>query len=577
MKKITLLFTILLLFACTDKTISEKQGGVVRMCLDNEPGTYLSYEISDYYSATVFRQVMEGLVSFNPQTLETQAQLAKSWSVSDDGLIYTFELRNNVYFHPNDAFKNDEERLFVIEDVIKTFELICSPNDKNNSTFAYSYFLKENLKGATDYYNGKTKSISGVVNNNGKLELHLTKKDNSFLYKLAQIYLAIQAKEIIKANAVSDVVGTGPFKYITYKSNDLPSIHLARNEAYYELDEEDKKLPYLDSLTFIFQHRKLEQLDLFENKKVDMILSLPTSKITEMVQGRLSDFNSVPPKLILYRNALLNTNYYNFNMDDPRFKDVRVRKAFNYAINKQRLGREILKNQYNELGFYGIVPPIPSSFRAYDFDKVKEHGYSFNPEKARKLLAQAGYPEGKDFGSVHLRYSIGDVNAAVADEFSQQIYQVLGITVNIDGTSFEQLIDDARKGKGDIFKMAWIADYPSPENFLINFKGTNIPNDSINKSGFNYAKYNNPKYDLLLDQASAMDDIAKKMKTYSKAEMLLLDDAPLIPLWYNGDLQLIYSDVRNIHFNALRMFNFKKVYLKPWTAEEFQNKVSTKK
>src|SRR5690606_18759916 len=108
----------------------------------------------------------------------------------------------------------------------------------------------------------------------------------------------------------------------------------------------------------------------------------------------------------------------------PRFQDPRVRQAFNYAINKNKLGREVLRDQYDELGIYGVVPPITKDFRGYNFNQVKNFGYSYDPEKARKLLAAAGYPGGEGFGSITLRFNIGDVNSAVADEFAQQIFQV---------------------------------------------------------------------------------------------------------------------------------------------------------
>lgn len=578
MKKIFFLLIISILAGCSDnKKKSEYHGGTIRMCLENEPMTYLTYEISDYYSATIFGQVMEGLVSIDPATLKIKGQIASSWTTSDDGSVYLFDLRKDVYFHPHSIFKGEKERLLIPDDIIKTFELICSPTKSGAESSAYSHLLKDAVKGTEDFYNGKSKSISGIEIKNNKIEITLNQKDDNFLYKLSQIQLSIHSKKIIDADLTTDIIGTGPFIFHQYKTGDVPEIYLSKNHEYYETDEKENQLPYIDTLKFIIQNRKLEQLDLFENKEIDVILALPTSKITKMVEGKLSDFNSTPPALMLNKNALLNTHYYSFNMEDPRFQDVRVRKAFNYAVNRERIGREILKNQYDELGFYGIIPPISQAFRGYDFKAVKDAGYNYNPEKAKKLLADAGYPNGAGFGTINLRFNIGDINSAVADEFAQQIFQVLGVNVNIDGSNFEQLNNDAISGNGDMFKSSWIADYPNPENFLNNFHSVNRPDKTTNKTGLNLSKYNNPVFDNLLEEAKKEDNIGQKMKLYSKAEVELMKNPPIIPLWYSGDLQIIHSYVRNLHFNSLNLFNFKKVYLKEWTAEEYQKEITQKK
>lgn len=572
-----ILFVFILFLSCTNRNKSEFSGGKIRMCIDSEPLTYISYEISDYYSFIVLGQVMEGLVSIDPHTLKITPQIASSWTISDDGMVYLFDIRKDAYFHKHPAFKSYKDRLLTTSDIIKTFELVCSPTKKQSETVGYNYLLKDILVGAEDFYIGKSKTIKGLTVKDGKIQIELTQKDDNFLYKLAQIQLSIQAEEIIEADAIADIIGTGPFVYDQYVGGESPRILLARNEEYYEKDEQGKQLPYLDSIKFYIQNRKLEQLDMFENKDIDLILSLPTSKITKMVEGRLSDFNSSPPLLMLYKNPTLNTHYFSFNMNDPRFSNVKVRQAFNYALDKERLGREVLKNQYNELGSYGVVPPVINSFRGYDFNGVKKFGYDYNPEKARKLLAEAGYPNGQGFGSVNLRFSLGDRNSAVADEFAQQIFQVLGINVNIDGSSFEQLNNDAIDGNGDLFKSSWVADYPQPESFLTNFLSSSIPDRGANRSGLNYSKYNSPKFDKLVDSAKKESNIGKKMKLYSEADMELLKNPPIIPLWYNGDIEIAYSEVRNLYFNSLSFFNFKKVYIKPWTAEEYQKEIAKKK
>jgi ABC-type oligopeptide transport system substrate-binding subunit len=471
------------------------------------------------------------------------------------------------------VFKNEKDRILTAADVIKSFEIGCTKDKKGEPLSAYSMVCKSLVKGADDYYEGKAKNISGIVGKGNKVTFHLEHSDHNFLYKLAQVNSHIISKKVADKGLLTDVIGTGPFQYGEEKGNEeQKSLLLKRNQDYYLKDKDGNALPYLDELEFIFQSRKMAQLDMFENRRIDLIKGLPTSQITKMMQGRLGDFNGKPPKLILDDNPLLETNYYIFDMLDERFKDPKVRMAFNYAINKDVIGSDILRNQINDVGVYGITPPVLRTLKGYDFDGIKESGYEYDPEKARELLAEAGYPNGEGFGTVQLRYNINDIHSAIADEFSRQIRSVLNINVNIDGSSFEQLIADAETGNGDIFRLGWSADYPSPESFLVNFYGKNIPESTDEPSKVNKSRYKNPVFDEFYERATGTKKQSDQLKFFAKAEKVLLGDPPLIPLWYSGDYAIIYSDVRNFHFNSLNALDFTYVYKKKWTKEEFLKK-----
>ncbi|MCH2223526.1 MAG: peptide ABC transporter substrate-binding protein [Crocinitomicaceae bacterium] len=567
-----LLISLLFFSSCSDNSVQkfEHAGGTFTMALENEPSTYISREVADYYSATVLSQVTECLVGMNPKTTEIVPQLASSWEKVDGGKKYIFTLRDDAYFHPHKVFSGKKDRKLTAEDVVKTFEMGCRKNEQNLPTAMYSFIFKSLLKGADEFHQGTANTISGLSVNNNKLTIELTHKDHNFLYKLSNVSASIISKKIIESENETDVIGTGPFMYSQINDGDQRELVLLRNNDYYLKDESGNSLPYLDSLVFIFQSRKLEQLDLFESGKTDLIVGLPTGRITRMLEGRIEDFNSKPPKLVLANNPLLESHFYFFNLSDKRFEDPRVRKAFNYAIDKTVIGQEILRNQFYDLGDYGITPPVNKALKGYDFKNIKSAGYDFNPEKARQLLAEAGYPNGEGFGSVELRYDIDDTHSAVADEFSKQIFRVLGININIDGSSFEQLNEDGAIGNGDIFRMGWSADYPSPETFLLNFYGKYVPEDIEEPSTINKSRYVNPVFDQLYEKASESQKITDQMNYFCKAEIALLEDPPLIPLWYTGDIEIVYSYVRNFHFNALNTFNFTNVYLKEWTTEEYQ-------
>lgn len=566
---------LLIVCSCSDKSKSEFEfaGGEFRMALGAEPSTFVSRDVRDSYSAMVLTQVMECLVSLHPKDLSLQPQIAEYWKIKEQGKVYEFKIREGIKFHPHQIFNSDEERTLTPEDVKKSIELICKKNSLGEATNGYSICFKETLEGADDFHNDKTNEIKGLKINGDKVILRLIEKDNNFLKKLAHISCAIFSKKVHEANVEQDMIGTGPFKFKEYKQGECNSILLVRNEDYYLKDSKGNSLPYLDQLSYTIQPKKLEQLDMFENHELDFIVSLPTSRITKMLEGRLKDFNSVPPMLILSNNPMMTTHYFSFNLLDKRFANPKVRQAFNYALDKDKLGLEVLKNQYYEIGNYGIVPPLVNDYRGYDFKGVQANSYSFNPEKAKKLLTEAGYPNGQGFGSVNLRFSIDELQSAICDEVAQQINQVLGINVNIDGSTFEKLEKDADYGKGEMFKVGWGADYSSPESFLSIFYGKNVPNNPKSPSLYNQTRYSNPQFDKFFEMGKKSTKVAEQMLYFSEAEKILMKEPPFIPLWYRGDYSIVYSNVRDFYVNPLMILNFTRVYKKDWSKEEYLQKM----
>jgi oligopeptide transport system substrate-binding protein len=564
-----ILSVLMCIFSCTEsKKQFEYSGGKISLCLEL---TYLNSEpseIGDFYSQLILGQVYEGLVSINPADLTIQPQIASKIDITNKGLRYIFTIRDDVYFHNIGLSLND--RKLTPQDVVYSIKKACTKKSKKTPSHAFSLVYKNLLRGATDFYDKKTSSISGLSIKGNKVIMDLLQEDNNFLQKLSLISCAVISEK--KSELNTEIVGTGPFILLQKNVTD-ERLLLLKNADYYLYDKAGNALPYLDSLEFIINTKKLGQLDLFENHTTDIILGLPTSRITKMLQGRIEDFNSKPPLFILHNNPGLVTNYYFFNMASERFKDKKVRQAFNYAINKEKIGQNILRNQFYELGHYGIVPPLNSIFRGYHLNDIRERGYLYDPEKAKALLASAGYPEGKGFGNVTLRFNINDIHSAVADEFSKQIKQVLNINVNIDGSTFQQLTVDGDNGNGDIFRAGWAADYPSPESFLNNFFGELVPNNPNDPSHFNQSRYINDQFDNYLKKGKSTNKLAESQKYFSMADRELLLDPPFIPLWYNGEIQVVYSNVRNLNFNAMDLFVFKEVYKKEWTKEEFQKKM----
>lgn len=561
---------LLLLSACGRSRESEHAGGIFRMALDAGMATQHPAMVKDFYSSTVMSQVVEGLVSLDPENLKVRPQIAESYKISSDGTTYEFKIRKKVLFHPHDAFGSEDERILTGEDIVHSFELACKKDPGGHPSPAYVAIFGKNVLGAKAFHEGKARKISGISFRKQVLTIRLVAQDVNFLNKLAGVNAAITSRKV-HASGTDDLIGTGPFLYAGTEDDPQQTIILDQNPEYYLKDRAGCNLPYLDRLEFIIEPDKSRQLALFESEQTDLITSLPTHRITSMLEGRIQDFNGVPPVLVLRNNPLLATNYYFFNMQDDRFRDVRVRQAFNYAVDRHQITHKLLLRQAYEDGIYGVVPPVRKVFQSYDFDAIRRAGYSYDPRRARQLLAEAGYPDGKGFGTVTLRFNLGDIQSSVADAFAKQISSNLGINVNIDGSSFEQTIRDASQLKGDLFKATWFADYNSPETFLQNFYGKLVPASDKAPSSINLSRYQNPAFDRYFEQARHQRKISAQLRYFNLAEQELLKDPPMIVLWYAGDNQLLYSKVRNLRENPMNYFYFREVYIQPWSKEEYQN------
>lgn len=568
---ILILLTLsLVITSCSES--SKKQfefaGGTFKFALANEPTTLEARKVTDLYSSAVINQVLEGLVTLDPKTLEVEPCLAKSWKVSDDGKTITFELRDDVYFHEHKEI--GDSRKFGPSDVIYTIELACTKKMGEDPSSAFSGIYRGILKGATEFYNGETESISGLKSEGNKIIMELESRDVNFINKLTQTTASIVAKELVEAGLETDLIGTGPFMFDKYiEKEQRVNIVLKKNPRYYGEDSEGNQLPYLDSLAYIIEGRSLRQLEMFENEEIQLIEGLPPSRITSMLQGRIDDFNSTPPKLVLRRKPLLATQYYHFNLLKEEFKDPRVRQAINYAVNREEIVRNILNNQAYGTGYAGIVPP--AAFSGYDSKKVKEVSYTYNPIKARELLAEAGYPDGEGFPAINLKFNLGTIHSAVADEFAKQMRKTLKINVNLDGMPFQNKIEDAMEAKGDLFRTSWYADYYSPESFLLNAYGGTVPELASEPSLINHSRYVNEKFDEAFEKAQSSTDIVDRYNHFVEAERILMQDAPFIILWYEETIKVAYSKVRNLDLNEMNYYSFKDVYIKDWTKEEFEN------
>ena len=239
-------------------------------------------------------------------------------------------------------------------------------------------------------------------------------------------------------------------------------------------------------------------------------------------------------------------------------------------MDKNKIIEDVLKGEAYGPGVYGISPP---TFKGYDITKIA--GYDFDRSKAKKLLAEAGYPEGKGFPKVKIELnSGGSKNANVVLEIQKQLKDVLNVDVDFEVVPQKQKLEDAKYARAEIFRSAWIADFPSPENFLWTMYGGSVPADLTQPSYPNTPRYKNPEYDKAFEAGQSAKTQEEAFGNFLKAEQIMIADAPIMVLWYDENYRLIKSNVRNFFYNPMRYRDYSQVYLK---SPEAAATASTKK
>lgn len=563
-------------------------GGTLRFNETDKLQTLYPILITDAISSHVASQIYEGLVKFDPRTLRIIPSLAEKWEIDASGTQYTFHLRKDVKFQDDACFPDGKGRAVTAEDFKYSFELLCR-NDASNANFITSF--KGRVVGATDFYNAganaKAGSLQGVkVVDPQTLQITLEKPGISFLSILANPSASVVPREAVEKYQALMHVGTGPFM-VANIANDTSTLVLVRNPNYYGSDSLGNKLPFLDSIKISYIDNKKAELDLFQQGQLDFVWGLSSEAVKTFVPQVISDFEQKPPRFLLDHSSEFVTQLYQFNTTRPPFDDVRVRRAFSYAIDRNHIVDEVLAREAYGPGINGICPPALPGYKASDikgYEMVKESEDSTKIQKekerelARKLLAEAGYGPGKKpFPPVKLVInSGGSRNTLVAEEVQNQLREHLGVNLEIANVSFQQKLSDERFARSDMFRSAWVADYPSAESFLSLFYGADVPDSLTNPSYPNTSRYRNPEFDKLYDAARTAKTQDEANKLFFEAEQMMINDAPAIILWYDENYRLTQYRVKNFYTNPMRFLDFSQVYIKEEAEKKGDSKDSTK-
>lgn len=531
-------------------------GGSIRIAEVTAPKSIFPQSLTTLVEGLIVTQIHEGLVRLNPKTLEPIPGLAEKWDISEDGKTITFYLRKGARFQKCELFKDGKAPEITSKDVKFTFELLCTEREKN---MHYATVCKDRIVGAEEFYEanlkGEKSSISGFkIIDDYTFSITLKNASYIFLQILANPVASIISETAYKVQKDDLKCGAGPYIYDS-KSSTATHYVLLRNADYYAKDEKGFSVPYLDSVIIDVYPSTEEALNQFKAGKCDFIGSLPSTSIKQIVEENIKEFEKNPPSFILERDAEMISQYYLFNLNKAPLNNVKVRQAISYAIDREKITDKVLRGQAFGPAIYGITPPTFSSY------KIKEiTGYDLDVEKAKKLLAEAGYPGGIGFPELSIIInSESSRNQSVAVEIQKQLKDNLNINVTFEALPNPEKYNLQYKWKGDIFRDGWVADYPSPESFLSIFYSQVIPSDPEKLSYPNSQRYINKEYDAFYEKGR--DAIVKDTANYyfKKAEQTLMNDAPVLALWYESNYRLISSKLKGLVMNPLRYFDLTKV------------------
>lgn len=540
MKKNLAIGLIVLLFACQNR---EDDHHGLKIFRYNEAAGISSLDPAfarDQANIWAVNQLYNSLVQFDDR-LEVAPCIAKSWTIDDSALTYTFLLRDDVYFHPDPCFTKMNRRL-TANDAEYSLKRLANP-----STASPGRWVLNSVALLPD------SSLNIRAANDSVLIIRLKEPFAPFLSMLAMQYCAVVPREAVDYYGKDfrrHPVGTGPFVFKRWEEG--VKLVLRKNEGYFETDGEGRRLPFLDAVSITFIAEKHTAFMEFILGNYDFISGIDPNYKDVLLNknGDLKDeFQST---LRMEKGAYLNTEYLGFQFDfniNPVLKDVRIRRAINIGFDRKAM-MKYLRNNLGIPGESGFVPPALSLNPA---DSAKKTMY--DPQLAAQYLREAGFPGGKGLPEIKLYTTSGYLDLC---EFIQSQLALLGIKLSLELTPPASLRDMMFRSKAPFFRGSWIADYPDAENYYsLLYSENKVPN------GPNYTGFNNNDFDRFYrayNKAVVNEDkvfYAMKMDSVVKAEV------PVVVLYYDIAARFIRKEVKGLKSNPLNLLVLKTVDKKP--------------
>jgi peptide/nickel transport system substrate-binding protein/oligopeptide transport system substrate-binding protein len=493
------LLSVLLISSCINKP--ERLQGYLYLRLSSNPTTLDPALIVDVTGGGIGAKIFNGLVRLD-EKLSIVPDIAERWEISKDGKTYTFYLKENV------RFSNGRE--VTAHDFKYSFERLLTPGTRSPNTW-----VLEKIKGARDFIQGKTKGIVGIkVKDKLTLEITLEESFAPFLSLLCMPAAYVVPKEDVKKWGVdfsTHPSGTGPFVLTEWRHNQY--LRLEARSDYFE------GKPKIKGIVYKIIPEDLTAVADFESGNLD-VLTIPASEFKRYKESpKWKDLISSAPGI--------NTYYLGFNCARPPFNNILLRKAVSYAIDREK----ILKTLYEGRGVLASGP-VPPPLRKWSPPK----SISYNPEKARELLKDAGYQEGLDIKI----YLTSDQEVLDILEVIQGYLLDVGIKAELRQLEWSAYKEAINRGEPDAFWLSWWADYPDPENFLFPlFHSSNFG------AGGNRTRFKNTQVDILIEKGQRSLNKRLQNKYYKKAEEIIVNNAPWVFFWHRTEFIIRQPWIKN--------------------------------
>lgn len=482
----------------------------------------------------VIHQLYNTLVEVD-SSLHIVPSLAKRWEIAEDKKTYTFFLRNDVFFHDDPCFPGGKGRQLKASDVVYSFNRLIDRSTASPGSWVF---------------NDKIDTVEAFkAIDDTTFQLRLQRPYNPILGILSMQYCSILPKEAVEkygADFRRHAVGTGPFRFVTWEEGQ--AMVLQKNPSYFEVNERGARLPYLDGVKVSFYDSKATEFLLFRQGKLDFINDIDASFKDEVLTKRGELRTNWKGKVQLNTHPYLNIEYFGILVDEktPFIKNSplrqrKIRQAINYGFDR----RKMVLYLRNSLGIPATAGFVPAGLPSFDSTKVK--GYDYNPQLARKLLQEAGV-HGAISTAIKL-YTI-PVYSDIASYVARQLEEI-GLNVQVDVVQKSLLLELTSSSKAAFFRGSWIADYPDAENYLSVFY-------SKNPAPPNYTRYVNPAFDALFERAMAETNDSLRYQLYRQADAVMMQDAPVVPLWYDVAVHLVQPEVKGFQPNALNILELRR-------------------
>ena len=512
---------------------SEKSSNTLRVAADTEPAALDPHLVTGFTEHRLLTSMFEGLTTLNQKTLAVEPGVAESWTVSDDGLVYTFKI------NPNAKWSNGTP--IMAKDFVYGWKRHLSPNLASE----YSYMLWC-MTNAEAYNKGQITDFNEVgvkALDDSTLEVTLAYPAPYFLsMQIHYSWYPVLQSNIEQFGSIDDrnskwtragnMVSNGPFKLVEWSPNQL--IRVERNEHYW-----DAAHVKLDAVEFYPMQNLLTEERSFQSGKVHFIETLLATKIETYQKENPS---------VLRIEPFIGTYFYRLNTTRPPLDDPRVRRALAMAIDRQSICDSVMYGAASPA--VAITPPGIAGYTA-------QAAIEYNVEEARQLLAEAGYPNGQGMRPIEILFNESEDHERIAEAIQDMWKNNLNVEVTTNKQEWKVYLNSMNALSYDVVRSAWIADYLDPMNYMECF---------VTAGGNNRTGWSSKPYDELVEKARYCVDPVERFDLLQQAEAILLEEAPVAPIYTYKQKFLVSPEVQGYDVNPIGYLNYRSFSLAPGTS-----------